>query len=53
MFKLYRIQGINIIIANITGNKTVQQNAINWSKRILGKEALAMLFLPFLLPYRN
>ena len=23
------------------GNKTVQQKDINWSKRILGKEALA------------
>lgn len=25
------------------GNKTVQQNAINWSKRILGKEALTQI----------
>ena len=38
--KLYNKEGINIINANTTGNKTVQQNDINWSKRILGKEAL-------------
>jgi hypothetical protein len=40
MLKLYKKQGINIIRANTIGNKTVQQNDINWSKRILGKEAL-------------
>lgn len=39
--KLYKIQGINIIKAITTGSKTVQQKDINWSKRILGKEALA------------
>ena len=39
--KLYKTQGINTIKAITTGNKTVQQNDINWSKRILGKEALA------------
>ena len=43
MFKLYKIQGINIIIANNNGNKTVQQKDINWSKRILGKEALTQI----------
>ena len=43
MLKLYKIQGTNIIKANRTGNKTVQQNAINWSKRILGKEALTQM----------
>lgn len=36
----YVIQGIIIINAIIIGNKTVQQNDISWSKRILGKEAL-------------
>lgn len=39
--KLYTIQGINIIRAIIIGNNIVQQYNINWSKRILGKEALA------------
>ena len=29
--------------ANTIGNNTVQQNDINWSKRILGKEALAQI----------
>jgi len=43
IFKLYNIQGINIIKANIIGNITVQQNSINWSKRILGKEALTQI----------
>ncbi len=41
--KLYNIAGIKIIIAKTIGNKTVQQNAINWSKRILGKEALTQI----------
>jgi len=27
----------------IIGNKTVQQNDINWSNRILGKEALTQI----------
>ncbi len=38
--KMYNIQGINRINANIRGNKTVQQYDINWSKRTLGYEAL-------------
>ena len=38
--KLYKIQRTNTIKANTKGNRTVQQNDINWSKRILGKEAL-------------
>ena len=38
--KLYNIQGTSIIKAITTGNSTVQQNDINWSNRILGKEAL-------------
>ena len=29
--KLYKTQGINTIKAITTGNKTVQQNDINWS----------------------
>ncbi len=39
----YTIQGINITYAITTGNKTVQQTDINWSKRILGKEALTQM----------
>ena len=39
--KLYNIQGTKIIKAITKGNKIVQQKDINWSKRILGKEALA------------
>ena len=47
--------------ANTIGNNTVQQNDINWSKRILGKEALTQmkiniiieLFNPKLKPYNN
>lgn len=35
-----KIQGINTINPNKIGNKTVQQKDINWSKRILGNEAL-------------
>jgi hypothetical protein len=38
--KLITTQGIRTIKAIIIGNKTVQQKDINWSKRILGKEAL-------------
>lgn len=38
--KLYKIQGTNTIKAITIGNNIVQQNDINWSKRILGKEAL-------------
>ena len=34
------MQGINIINAITIGNNIIQQNDINWSKRILGKEAL-------------
>lgn len=50
-----------MINPNTTGNNTVQQNDINWSKRILGKEALAQikvniiteLFNPKFKPYNN
>ena len=56
---IYNKQGINIIKANKIGNNTVQQNDINWSKRILGNEALTHikvkinieLFTPKLKPY--
>lgn len=59
--KLYKIHGTKIMKANTIGNKTVQQKDINWSKRILGKEALAQikvniireLFNPRLNPYIN
>lgn len=40
MSNTYKVQGNNIIKANNKGNNTVQQNDINWSKRILGNEAL-------------
>jgi hypothetical protein len=40
---LYKIQGINIIIPKTIGNNIVQQNDINWSKRILGNEALTQI----------
>lgn len=41
--KLYKIHGTNIIKAITIGNNTVQQKVINWSKRILGKLALAQI----------
>jgi hypothetical protein len=41
--KLITTQGIRTIKAIIIGNKTVQQKDINWSKRILGKEALVQI----------
>ena len=41
--KLYRIQGTNITKAITIGNNIVQQKDINWSKRILGNEALAQI----------
>ena len=37
---VYIIQGIAIINPNTSGNITVQQTDISWSKRILGKDAL-------------
>ena len=39
--KLYKIQGTKIINEITIGKSIVQQNDINWSNRILGKEALA------------
>jgi hypothetical protein len=41
MSKLPKVFGTNIINPNSTGNTTVQQYNINWSKRIRGNEALA------------
>jgi len=38
--KLYITQGTNTINEITIGNKIVQEKDINWSKRILGKEAL-------------
>ena len=40
---IYNNAGINIINANNIGNNTVQQNDINWSKRILGNDALTQI----------
>ena len=59
--KLYITQGTNIIKAITIGNSTVQQKDINWSKRILGKEALAHMntkiitqaLNPMLTPYSS
>ena len=41
--KLYNKQGTSIIKAITIGNNMVQQNDINWSKRILGKLALTQI----------
>lgn len=40
---MYNKDGINTINANNIGNKTVQQKDINWSKRILGNDALTQI----------
>ena len=40
MSKLYTTHGNNTIKAITIGNSIVQEKDINWSKRILGKEAL-------------
>ena len=39
--KPYITQGNKTTYAIIKGNNTVQQTDINWSKRILGKDALS------------
>ena len=57
--KLYIIQGTNTIKAITIGSNIVQENDINWSKRILGKEALTHIktktiiqdFIPIVKPY--
>lgn len=41
--KAYKIHGTNIIKAITKGKSTVQQNDINWSNLILGKDALAQI----------
>ena len=59
--KLYNIQGTNITKAITIGNNIVQQKDINWSKRILGNEALAHIntniiihdLKPKVKPYNN
>ena len=59
--KLYKIQGTNITKAITIGNNIVQQKDINWSKRILGNEALVHIkikiiihvFIPKVKPYNN
>lgn len=40
---MYNKDGTNTINANNIGNKTVQQKDINWSKRILGNDALTQI----------
>ena len=59
--KLYKIHGTKITKAITIGKVTVQQKDINWSKRILGKEALAHIniniiiqdFRPKVKPYNH
>lgn len=59
--KLYNKQGTNMTNAITIGNKTVQQKDINWSKRILGNEALTHInmniiiqdLIPKVKPYSN
>ena len=58
--KLITTQGIRTIKAIIIGSKIVQQKDINWSKRILGKEALVHInikiithdFIPIANPHK-
>ena len=53
------MQGTNTINAITIGSSIVQENDINWSKRILGKEALTHIktktiiqdFIPIVKPY--
>lgn len=59
--KLYKMQGTNITKAITIGNNIVQQKDINWSKRILGNEALVHIntkiiihdLIPKVKPYNN
>lgn len=59
--QLYNRQGIKNIKAITIGNRTVQQKDINWSNRILGKDALVHIkiniiiqdFRPKVNPYNN
>ena len=58
---MYNKDGINNINANKIGSNTVQQKDINWSKRILGNEALTQikmktiieLFIPKVILYKS
>ena len=53
------MQGTNTIKAITIGSNIVHENNINWSKRILGKEALTQIntkiirqdFIPIVKPY--
>jgi len=59
--KPYSIQGTKITKAITIGSKMVQQKDINWSKRILGNDALTQMkikiiihdFRPKVRPYNN
>jgi len=51
--KLYIIHGIIIINPITIGNNTVQQKDINWSKRILGNEALAHIKINIIIELLN
>ena len=61
MLNTYNIHGIKNINPNNIGNNTVQQKDINWSKRILGNEALThmnintiiALFIPKVKPKKR
>ena len=48
--KLYSIQGTKTTKEITTGSNTVQQKDINWSKRILGNEALAHMKTKIIIP---
>jgi len=48
--KLYNMQGTSTTRAITIGNKTVQQKDINWSKRILGNEALTHMKTKIIIP---
>ena len=58
MSKLYIIHGTNTMKAITIGNSIVQEKDINWSKRILGNEALTHIktniiiqaFTPIVIP---
>jgi len=51
--KLYIIQGTNTIKATTIGSRIVQEKDINWSKRILGKEALTHIKIKIIIQDLN
>lgn len=51
--KLYKIQGTKTTKAITIGSNMIQQNVINWSKRILGKEALAHINMKIIIQLFN